>query len=101
MASRTNSNRYHNICMVVEALGEANSLTATEISKRVNLSRQAVLDICKQAMSWGWIDGEQYPYRKNVNMWIWETTPHGYQNAVWHMNAYRNAINKKGQLPLL
>lgn len=87
--------------MVVEAIGQVDCMTATEISNIVNLSRQAVLDILKHAMAWGWVHGTQEPYRKNVKRWVWQSTDYGYKNAAWHMNAYRNAINKRGQLPLL
>lgn len=101
MATRTNSNRYHNICLVVELMGEYETVTATDLAKRCNLSRQAILDILKQAKSWGWVKGDQYPYRRNVQAWVWTALPLGHDNAHWHMRAYRKAIEKKGQLPLL
>lgn len=108
MASRTNHNRYRNIMMCVNALGEYGDETATQISKRVNLSRQAVLDILKQAESWGYVYSKKELYRKEtekcqaVYRTLWYPTEYGLHNSGWFVKAWNGAVRGQGlQLPLL
>lgn len=108
MAKRgTYTNRLYNINLVVNAIGEFGDETATQISKRVNLSRQAVLEVLKHAESWGYVYSKEYPYRYRkdgtvlVTAKLWYTTSYGLDNAKWYVKAWNEAMKGKRQLPLL
>jgi len=108
MSTRTNHNRYRHIMMCVNALGEYGDETATQLSKRVNLSRQAILDILHQAETWGYVYSKKSPYRYRkdgtvlVYAYLWYPTEYGLQNSGWFVRAWNSAANKIGkQLPLL
>lgn len=99
---RTNGNRVHNINMVVEQLATMPyGTTATDISKCLNLSRQAILEILKHAESWGYVIRTTERYRSNTNRHTWSATDYGDKNATWYMQAIRKAKASSGQLPLL
>lgn len=102
----TYHNRYMSINRVVMALGESDGKTATMISKEINLSRQAILDVLKHAETWGYVTHREEPHRVSKNgevlvvKKIWKATKYGLENAKWLDKAIRNH-EKTGQLVLL
>lgn len=107
MGKATYSNRYESINRVVNAVGELGEATATQISKRVNLSRQNILDVLEHAQSWGWVTCQEVPYRYYksgevmVSKKVWRATELGKKNADWFVGALKKYENGKGMKPLL
>lgn len=108
MATRgTYLNRHININSVVYEMGGSGGHTATSLSKVINLSRQTILDILKQAKSWGYVTEVKTPYRykKNSNEVLvykssWIATKYGRENANHYISAIQAVANGKLQLPL-
>jgi len=97
----TRYDRMRNINIVVNAIGEFGDETPTQISKRCNLSRQAILDILKHAETIGYVYSKKEPYRYRkdgtvlVERSLWYTTDYGLQNARWFvkaLNQYKEGV---------
>lgn len=107
MGKATYSNRYESINRVVNVVGQSDGITATEISKVINLSRQNILDVLKHAKTWGYVDctEEPYRYRKDgsvlVRRKVWVATDYGKSNAGWFVSAMEKYKSGKGMKPLL
>lgn len=107
MGKATYHNRYESINRVVWAMGEFGCETATEISKRVNLSRQNTLDVLKHAETWGYVYHKEAPYRyyKNGDVMVtkkmWYPTEYGLSHASWFVKAMASYHQGKGMKPLL
>lgn len=107
MGKATYHNRYESIMRVVSAMGEFGDETPTQIGKRVNLSRQNVLDVLKHAETWGYVYHKEYVYRaatekcQEVVASLWYPTDYGFQNAKWFVAAMSKYQSGKGMKPLL
>lgn len=107
MGKATYHNRYESINRVVSTMGEFGCETATEISKRVNLSRQNVLDVLKHAETWGYVYHKEYPYRYRkdgsvlVSAKLWYPTDYGLEQVKWFVKAMSKYQSGKGMKPLL
>lgn len=107
MGKATYHNRLESINRVVWAIGEYGCETATEISKRINLSRQNILDVLEHAETWGYVYHKEVPYRYYktgevmVSKKMWYATEYGLQNANWFVAAMGKYNSGKGMKPLL
>lgn len=107
MGKATYHNRYESIMRVVNAIGEFGDETPTQISKRVNLSRQNVLDVLKHAETWGYVYHKEYVYRKatekcqEVIASLWYPTSYGLEQSKWYIKAMAKYQSGKGMKPLL
>lgn len=107
MGKATYHNRYESIMKIVSVVGELGLETATEISKRVKMSRQNVLDVLKHAETWGYVYHKEYPYRYRkdgtvlVTAKLWYPTTYGLDQAKWYTKAMNKYATGKGMKPLL
>lgn len=107
MGKATYHNRYQSIMKVVHAIGEYGDETPTQISKRVNMSRQNVLDVLKHAEKWGYTYHKEYVYRaatekcQEVKASLWYVTGYGFTSAKWFIEAMSKYQSGKGMKPLL
>lgn len=79
------TNRYANMHRVCDAIGDAEFMTCTDISKVTNLSRQAINSILKDCALYGYVRYTEEPYRQHIRR-LWTVTD------FWKMNrnVYRN-----------
>lgn len=73
-------NRYINIHKVVRVVGQLGECTATQISKKCNLSRQAILSILDDAKTYGFVTLREEPYRQHMKK-MWTATEYGIHHA--------------------
>jgi predicted transcriptional regulator len=103
----TYQNRYESINLVVSVMGEFGCETATEISKKINLSRQNILDVLKHAETWGYVYHKEVPYRYHkdgtlyVSKKLWYPTTYGLEHANWYVKAMNKYNAGRGMKPLL
>lgn len=85
MSSRRYLNRWVNIYKVCGAMADSGAVTSTSISKHVNLSRQSVLKILKDAETQGYVTSEKEPYRQHFRT-VWKVTKYYLANRALHDN---------------
>lgn len=76
-------NRWHNIYKVCIAMELDRGVTATELSKVINLSRQSILKILKDAKTQGYVTVEKVPYRQHYKS-TWFVTKYFKDNQTHH-----------------